>query len=858
MSEDSKTSPSWVVLEFLAAFAEDQRLGRTSDLATYVERFPGDPDGVAAEYQRFLDSRDHSPAPGQTPGSLPPGLSIRYEFLQELGRGAQGQVSLALDRQLQRKVAIKTILLPPGELGRNARRRLDREARTIAGLAHPVICPIHEIILEGSSASLVMGYVPGSTLAKGLTFSRNSGSAQSEEDAGDPAFRLVRRDARSLDRIRRIVTYFEGVARGLEVAHAANLIHRDIKPGNLMVTPDQEPVILDFGLARESGQDDELLTRTGEALGTPAYMSPEQVGGQSRELDARTDVYSLGVALYETLTGTRPFVAKTRVELEQAILTQEPVDPKRHVAAMPSELCAILKVCLDKDRERRYASAGPLAEDLRRFLDFEPVMARPPGSLLRVRRTYQRHPVSAWSLTALGMALLGGLVLTTLLLVRARDAEATLAKQVVILRKDAAELRHLVEFASLSPSQSRAFEVPAAREALARAVALENMPDCDSSLTLERARAQKLLGTLLIRVSPEERSEGAKLLIKAAETFAGFTDEVGLDGQATCLREVAFVAINDGRTQEAVETARKGLQHLARGQAQAVTPAVEDARKSAEMLLQETLGAALLLLGEKEDGRKALERAIEIAYQRLARTPSHAKRIEHAITMKQRLLAHRFKMEDYQGVDEEAGELIALGTKLVAETPGRAESWFTLANPWILRSNLAIKRRSIDDAAAAIAPAVSALTLAVRAAPGDPNYRPRLISALEQQIRVLNAQRKKSESESARRELSAVRALHQNGKAAACLEAAAMFLDSTVVPAAPDRAMELIESARKRPDAAECEDLLAALWVESLYVARLRSQAKAAFDGLRRPEANDESENARRYRRLESLLAEAR
>src|SRR5262249_6338467 len=161
-------------------------------------------------------------------------------------------------------------------------------------------------------------------------------------------------------------------------------VHRDVKPANLMITPEGEPVLLDFGLAREDDGSANALSLTGEISGTPAYMSPEQMSGRSRP-DRRTDVWSLGIALYEAATLVHPFAAATRESLFQAIRSEEAPDPRRANPEIDRDLATILETATAKDRDRRYQTALAFAEDLRRWRGNEPVLARPVGRLERVR-----------------------------------------------------------------------------------------------------------------------------------------------------------------------------------------------------------------------------------------------------------------------------------------------------------------------------------------------------------------------------------------------------------------------------------------------------------------------------------------
>jgi len=211
-----------------------------------------------------------------------------YRLVRELGRGGQAIVWLAEDSRIGRQVALKMLPhLGPG--GEEALRRFRREAEVAARLEHPGICSVFEAEIDHGTPYIAMRYVAGETLARRLAVARDAQAAPPDRGA-----------------LRDLALLFEKAARALHAAHEAGIVHRDVKPANLMITPEGEPVVLDFGLAREDDASAPALSLTGEVSGTPAYMSPEQMTGRSRP-DRRTDVWSLGIALYEAATLAHPF-----------------------------------------------------------------------------------------------------------------------------------------------------------------------------------------------------------------------------------------------------------------------------------------------------------------------------------------------------------------------------------------------------------------------------------------------------------------------------------------------------------------------------------------------------------------------
>jgi TolB-like protein/Flp pilus assembly protein TadD/tRNA A-37 threonylcarbamoyl transferase component Bud32 len=268
-----------------------------------------------------------------------------YRILNQLGAGGMGEVYLAEDTQLDRKVAIK--FLPPESIAdEQAKKRLVREARAAAKLDHPNICSIYEVGEEDGRSFIVMQYIEGETLASRI----HREPLESKE---------------SLD----IATQ---IADALAEAHAHNIIHRDIKPQNIMLTARGQVKVLDFGLARTvrekrlmdtEAETESLLTAPGLVVGTVPYMSPEQVRGE--ELDARSDIFSLGALLYEIVTGTQPFAAANAASTISTILTREPPPLARYSREVPAELERIVGKALRKDREQRYQTARDLRIDLK-------------------------------------------------------------------------------------------------------------------------------------------------------------------------------------------------------------------------------------------------------------------------------------------------------------------------------------------------------------------------------------------------------------------------------------------------------------------------------------------------------------
>ena len=290
-----------------------------------------------------------------------------YELLEEIGRGGQGVVFRARQKSLNRVVALKVIRL--GQWASKAHlKRFRLEAEAAARLEHPGIVPIHEVGERDGSCYFSMKFVEGGQL-----------------DA------VAKREAMS---IRRAVELIAKVARTIHYAHEHGILHRDIKPGNILLDAKGEPHLTDFGLARLV-ESDSSVTHTLDVLGTPSYMAPEQAVGNNAAISSVTDVYGLGAVRYQLLTGQPPFAGGTTYETIKLLLDTEPKQPRLINPKIDRDLSTICLKCLEKDPKRRYSSALTLAEDLERWLKHEPIQARHTGVFARGTKWVRRNPTSA-------------------------------------------------------------------------------------------------------------------------------------------------------------------------------------------------------------------------------------------------------------------------------------------------------------------------------------------------------------------------------------------------------------------------------------------------------------------------------
>jgi tetratricopeptide (TPR) repeat protein len=331
-----------------------------------------------AELDSLFPVWPHGIPPTMPPEELPLPQVPGYDVDAVLGHGGMGVVFRARHLRLGRLVALK-MTLAGSYAGPHERERFRREAEAIAALRHANIVQVYDVGDWAGRPYFTMELIDGGSLAQRLT------------GAPQPA--------------RQSAALLATLAEAMHAAHQGGIVHRDVKPANILFTPDGAPKVTDFGLARrlEGGAG---LTLSGVPLGTPSYMAPEQARGQSRAVGPGVDVYALGAILYELLTGRPPFRAETPGETVQQVIDQEPVPPARLNARVPRDLETVCLKCLQKEPHRRYASAAALADDLRRFGEGRPIQARPLGLAARSWRWGRRNPAAA-ALMATALALVG-------------------------------------------------------------------------------------------------------------------------------------------------------------------------------------------------------------------------------------------------------------------------------------------------------------------------------------------------------------------------------------------------------------------------------------------------------------------
>jgi serine/threonine protein kinase len=433
--------------EYLAALEAGQKPNRQAFLARHAE--------VAEALAECLDGMDvlhvagsaaqqrpdETPAAG-SPVEWPPGTLLgEYRIIREVGRGGMGVVYEAEQLSLGRRIALKVLpfawALDPRQL-----RRFKNEARVAAQLHHQNIVPVYAVGCERGVHFFAMQYIEGQTLAEvirevrhlaGLSrFAGNRSSdihgalaeAGSADTVPEPRGNLATAySTSSVGFVRTVAQLGVQAAEALEHAHEMGVVHRDVKPGNLLVDERGHLWVSDFGLAQF--QSDAGLTLTGDLLGTLRYVSPEQALARRGVVDHRTDVYSLGVTLYELLTGEPAFNGQDREEVLRQISREEPRLPRRLNRAIPADLETIVLKAMAKRADERYGTARELADDLRRFLEQKPILARRPTLLERAAKWSRRHrAVVASAVGMLGLLAVGFAASTVLIAREKANTEA--------------------------------------------------------------------------------------------------------------------------------------------------------------------------------------------------------------------------------------------------------------------------------------------------------------------------------------------------------------------------------------------------------------------------------------------------
>jgi formylglycine-generating enzyme required for sulfatase activity len=390
--------------ELRAAFREYSR-SRAPDRAVNPEALVSGHPEVENELQRLFDWAEKQGVSlesllermaGDVGDEEPPRMLGDFRIVKEIGRGGMGTVCEAEQLSLKRRVALK-VLPRWHSFSDRAQLRFLREAEAGGRQRHPGIVAVHAVGENQGVHYIAQELVEGGrTLADRIDELR---------DAGEPPVGHFREAARNLAR----------VAEALAHAHDAGVIHRDVKPSNILLAPDGTPKVTDFGLAKV--EDARNLSQSGALVGTPYYMSPEQAGGERSAVDHRTDIYSLGVTLYELLTFSRPFEGGSSQAILKKILHDDPRDPRALNARIPSDLSVICLKALEKEPEARYSSMNAFADDLNRYVQGETIAARPTSLARRLWKRVRRNPALSTALGVAAVALLAWIIVGPILVI---------------------------------------------------------------------------------------------------------------------------------------------------------------------------------------------------------------------------------------------------------------------------------------------------------------------------------------------------------------------------------------------------------------------------------------------------------
>ncbi len=396
--------PPSTVEEAVELFLTRRRAGERLDPRAFAAAHPGLEPDLSSALDALAALESATGRDVDTDVSIPDRVGS-FRVVREIGRGGMGVVLEAVEEPLGRRVALK--VLPPELLASaSARARFRREAELAARLDHSGIATIYGAGVEAEHPWIAMRFVEGRTLANAIAESRERGASTLRLE-GTPA-KGREHPPRGRESALRVAALIARIARALHAAHEQGVVHRDIKPSNVIVQPDGTPVLLDFGLAITEEADGTSVTRSGEAPGTPPYLAPEIVGGEMARPDAQSDVYALGVTLYECLALRRPFDAPTLAALYRSILAGSPPSVRGPNPSVPRDLAVVVATAMERERARRYRTAQALAEDLEACVAERPIAARPVPLLGRALRWARREPRLAASILASILIAIGG------------------------------------------------------------------------------------------------------------------------------------------------------------------------------------------------------------------------------------------------------------------------------------------------------------------------------------------------------------------------------------------------------------------------------------------------------------------
>jgi serine/threonine protein kinase/tetratricopeptide (TPR) repeat protein len=772
MSPDEATLPDDQLAEALSAYDDVLAAGVPVDFSSELSTSPELQERLGRNLACMQMLRRHWPGPAFEANSAGAGdglgPSVRlghFQIRRELGRGGYGVVFLAQDLQLGREVALKiprTDLLASAEL----RARFRQEARAAAGLDHPNIVPVYEAGEAGPVYYIASAYCPGITLAEWL-----------KRQAEPVPFRLA-------------ATLLAGLADGVQHAHSRGVLHRDLKPANIILQEQNEecrmkneepspsdtvtkkddffilhssffiPKITDFGLAKllqEESTNPSLgyVTQSGAIVGTPNYMAPEQARGQTKQITTATDIYALGVILYEILTGRPPFQGATPLETLRQIESTEPVPPSRIRAKLPADLETICLKCLEKDPPRRYVSAAALAEDLRHFVAGEPIRARPIGvwewSVKWARRRPERAALAGVIAAAAISLLVGALWYSARLAKALQTAEQRRveADQNFALARQAVEdyLTKVSENKRLTESDFHPLRKELLQAALPFYEQFVREAESDPARRADQGRAHERLGKV-----HHVLGEIEKALANYREMQTIFAELGNVYPDAPEYRRCLGQAYNDlGDALQKLGREDEAEQSHARAQALQRELAVE---YPAVALYRRDLGfshfsraSVLEELGRKDEAEKEYRESMKV-HEQLARDFPSVPDYRRMLAWSHNNLANDVLAQTgrYKEAEQEIRMALALKEQLVRDSPLDPEYHVSVANSHAALSNLFHRQRLHEHAESQRRRAIAILEDMVRKFPSVPDYQSRLAGSYDNLGNVLRDLGRRPES----------------------------------------------------------------------------------------------------------------
>jgi tetratricopeptide (TPR) repeat protein len=716
-------SPSLAdLVEDLAARAQ---AGEPIDLDAYLRDHPRHAErlrgllpavGVLARLALSPTANAGPPPPDAEAPAAPPILGD-FRLVREVGRGGMGVVYEAEQISLGRRVALKVLPLA-ATLDPRYLQRFHNEAQAAARLQHPNIVPVHAVGSEQGVHYYAMPFIEGPTLAHVIDDLRRRAGAAGGSDTAPAAADLTAHSIRSREFFRAAARLTIQAAQALHHAHEVGIVHRDVKPANLLLDTAGRLWVADFGLARM--QADTALTQTGDLVGTLRYMSPEQALGRTGVVDHRADVYGLGVTLYELLTLRPARTGKDREELLRQLVSEEPPPPRRFNSAVPVDLETIVLKAVAREPAERYATAQDLADDLERFLDTRPIRARRPGLVQRAGKWVQRHPGVVAAVMLALLLLSAGTGLSAILIQREKDQ----------LRREQERTK-------------KALEGEERRGRLARR-ALNRM----SSHVIDDWLARQP------RLTAEQRA----FLESALADYEELAREAGTDPQMREGLALAYVRIADiqtllGQQGQAERSFRRG-QELYRVLRREHPSARAPLRNLAAS--ENSLGKLLLEAGRTREAVEAHRRALALAQELIARFPDRVDAGGLLVSVQLNLAAALRQDHQLEEAEPLCRQALVQCRQLLRRDPASESGRHDEVRAWHTLAILLSGRGQIRQAEEASRKALTLIQALLRDAPTEPRYRVRLALVLNQLAGVLWQEDRFAEAESAFRDALAV------------------------------------------------------------------------------------------------------